>query len=322
MFNVRKWNVQTAIFLALCGIVYFTFSVVPYRMRFEPLAASLLYQVTSGTNDNSLSTSSNDNNKNSGINCYSDSYWDSLVESDALTGTQIMEYFAWSNRSSCGLAHDFGGKILGNPPGKDGQKVVCIDPQVAPQARNCLVYSFGINNEWSFDEEMEEYGCQVFAFDPSMEMEPHDHTPGIHFYNWGLSDRDEIKIRDNVKWRMYSLSTVYDKLSERHGPNKIIDYLKMDIEGSEWKVLSDLMKTGMLSSKVRQIGLELHLPNYPVEGFRTLLKLVRDLERTGFVRFDSKYNPWYISNFTHLHLRQSAGYEIAWYNSQLLQPTP
>jgi hypothetical protein len=140
-----------------------------------------------------------------------------------------MEYFAWSNRSSCGLAHDFGGKILGNPPGKDGQKVVCIDPQVAPQARNCLVYSFGISNEWSFDEEMEEYGCQVFAFDPSMNVEPHDHTPGIHFYNWGLSDRDEIEIHDNgTEWQMYSLSSVYDKLSERHGPT-VIDYLKIDI---------------------------------------------------------------------------------------------
>jgi hypothetical protein len=257
----------------------------------------------------------------SGTNCCcSDSYWDILLDSDVLTGTQIMEYFMWTNRSSCRLAHDFGGQILRNPSGKDGQKAVCIDPQVAPQPSKCLVYSFGINNEWSFDEEMEQYGCQVFAFDPSMAMEPHDHTPGIHFYNWGLGERDEIlETSDNVtKWQMYSLSSIYKTLSVRHGP-KIIDYLKMDIEGFEWKVLPDVIKTGMLS-KIRQLGLEIHLPDYyPLDGFRKLIRHVRTLESMGMVRFDSKYNPWYISNFTHLQLvNQPVGYEIAWYNSKLL----
>jgi hypothetical protein len=47
--------------------------------------------------------------------------------------------------------------MLKNPSGKDGQKAVCIDPQVAPQPGECLVYSFGIADDWSFDEEMEEY---------------------------------------------------------------------------------------------------------------------------------------------------------------------
>jgi uncharacterized protein YfbU (UPF0304 family) len=208
--------------------------------------------------------------------------------------------------------------MLKNPSGKDGQKAVCIDPQVAPQPGECLVYSFGIADDWSFDEEMEEYGCEVFAFDPSMEMEPHDHTPGIHFYNWGLSDRDEIETHDNgTEWQMYSLSSVYDKLSERHG-RKIIDYLKMDIEQSEWKVLPDIIKTGMLS-KVRQLGIEIHFQDYyTVDKFLELLRLLRTIESTGMVRFDSKLNPWFVSNFTHLQLwRQSAGYEIAWYNRKL-----
>jgi hypothetical protein len=93
----------------------------------------------------------------------------------------------------------------------------------------------------------------------------------------------------------------------------------MDIEGSEWKVLPDVIKTGMLS-KIRQLGLEIHLPDdYPLDGFRKLIRHVRALESMGMVRFDSKYNPWYISNFTHLQLvNQPAGYEIAWYNSKLL----
>ncbi|CAG2232362.1 unnamed protein product [Mytilus edulis] len=30
----------------------------------------------------------------------------------------------------------------------------------------CLVYSFGINNQWSFDDAMANIGCDVFSFDP------------------------------------------------------------------------------------------------------------------------------------------------------------
>ena len=36
------------------------------------------------------------------------------------------------------------------------------------------------------------------------------------------------------------------------------------------------------------------------------------------VKFDSKYNPWQITNFTKLDIRGSGIYEISWYNSNLL----
>lgn len=284
---------------------------VTQSSRTDPVNTDLVLK--HGTNGSNIT-----DHKIPQVLCYSDSYWDELVNSDSLTGTQIMEYFKWSNGSSCPLVHDFGGKFLKNPSGKDGQKSVCIDPKVAPQPRKCLVYSFGISNEWSFDEEMEEYGCEVFAFDPSMKIGRHDHSPGIHFYNWGLSDGDKVQMGPTgTEWQMYSLSSVYDILSDRHGP-KVIDYIKMDIEGYEWEVLPNIIATGMLS-KIRQLAFEIHLPNYAVEEFRKLVRIIRSLESMGMVRFDSKYNPWYLANFTHLQLwRQPAGYEIAWYNSHLL----
>ena len=93
---------------------------------------------------------------------------------------------------------------IGNPSGLDGQKAVCIDPSVAPQPKNCIVYSFGINNEWSFDEDdMEIYGCEVFAFDPSG-MKHHNYSQHIHFYSWGLGYQDE----QQDGWEMRSLSSI------------------------------------------------------------------------------------------------------------------
>ncbi len=86
------------------------------------------------------------------------------LDFDSLTAQQLMEYLTWPNRTACERMFDFGGSVIHFPTMLgmfDGQKAICLDPEIAPRLNNCLVYSFGINNEWSFDEEMESYGCQV-----------------------------------------------------------------------------------------------------------------------------------------------------------------
>ncbi|XP_046452744.1 probable methyltransferase-like protein 24 [Daphnia pulex] len=225
-----------------------------------------------------------------------------------------MQYFMWSNQSSCKLQHGFGGIVLLNPSGIAGKKAVCIDSQIAPTPKKCLVYSFGINNEWSFDEQMESYGCEVFSFDPSMGMSHHNHSPGIHFYNWGLGDRDEY---DNVfNWTIRSLSSIYNSLYAIHG-NEIIDYLKIDIENSEWIALPDIIQTGMLS-KVRQLGIEVHLNSEAsIEQYRKWAQILRAIEKLGMTRFHSEYNPWFMGNFTEFEFWGSFGHEISWYNRNL-----
>ena len=251
-------------------------------------------------------------------NCCSPLYWDILLDSKSLTGDQLMQYVKWTNRSSCELIHDFGGVIHQDwhPAGIDGQKAICIDPRVAPNRKDCLVYSFGLSNEWSFDEQMENYGCQVFAFDPSMAKGPHDHSAAIHFYDWGLSDRDEVTT--DKQWTLRSLSSIYNNLTARHGP-KIIDYLKIDVEFAEWIALPQIIQSGMLS-KVRQLGLEIHLTEKEsIDINRGYAKIIRSIEKMGFVRFDSKYNPWSMTNFPQLGLISVPfAYEIAWYNNNLL----
>ncbi|KAI9559264.1 hypothetical protein GHT06_016053 [Daphnia sinensis] len=242
------------------------------------------------------------------------SYWDILLDSESLTGAQLLSYAMWTNRSSCKLAHDFGGLVFSNPSGIDGQKTVCIDPEVAPDPDECLVYSFGINHEWSFDEQIHNYGCEVFSFDPSMGFDHHDHSPGIHFYNWGLGDKDETSENG---WAIRSLTSIYNNLTARHG-NRIIDYLKIDVESAEWKALPEMIASGMMS-KVRQLGIEVHFGvSETMAKNREWAKLLRSIEKMGMVRFDSKYNPWSIMNFTQIALfNVPFAYEIAWYNSKL-----
>ncbi len=82
-----------------------------------------------------------------------------VYKPETLNLSQIIDYVEWTNSSSCRLTHDFGGHI--HDIGMDGQKAVCMDPEVRPKSGQCLVYSFGISHEWSFDEAMEQLGCEV-----------------------------------------------------------------------------------------------------------------------------------------------------------------
>ena len=61
-----------------------------------------------------------------------------------------------------------------------------MDPSVRPEKESeCLVYSFGISNDWTFDEAMEQMGCRVvYAFDPSMNVDNHDHSSKIDAVDW------------------------------------------------------------------------------------------------------------------------------------------
>jgi hypothetical protein len=63
----------------------------------------------------------------------------------------------------------------------------------------------------SFDEAMEQFGCQVYSFDPSMGAKDHNRTEKIHFYNLGLSGEDGL--HRSKGWSMKTVSSIYEMLS-------------------------------------------------------------------------------------------------------------
>ena len=90
--------------------------------------------------------------------------------------------------------------------------------------------SYRIGNDFSFDEKMAGYGCNVFSFDPTMDKEDHRHSPGVMFYNLGLSDVDQERPRhhrpwhkfDKMKWKTRTFRTIMLEL----GHFKVIQFLQ------------------------------------------------------------------------------------------------
>ena len=183
-------------------------------------------------------------------------------------------------------------------------------------ANKCTVYSFGINNEWSFDRAMVEYGCRVFAFDPSMKNQSGP-VEGITFFPIGLGHRDEKQ--SSSGWQLYTLRSIHQMMRAQYGVGAVIDYLKIDIEHSEWLVLPQILESGVLNL-VRQLAVEVHIKSdSTLDDQRQFAGILQQLERQGgMVRFDSKYNLWSRAYFTEFDAWAFMAYEIAWYNSRFL----
>ncbi|KAI9553598.1 hypothetical protein GHT06_021519 [Daphnia sinensis] len=248
-----------------------------------------------------------------------------IKATESMTAEEIYRYLHWTNSTSCQTAIDFGLRILKNDGviAPDGYTAVCLDQSISPVFNNCLVYSFGIHNQWTFDEDMADFGCHVYSFDPSMNVGNHNRSERIHFYDIGLDGKN--RLHPTTGWKMRTASSIYHMLTSQHGATTIIDVLKMDIEFSEWDAIPQMLQSGFLTDKVKQLAVEIHFnPDDPLEAFRHRVQILRNLEATsqnrgagGFVRFSSRPNPWLKRPLKVLGGREDyTGLELAWYNSK------
>ncbi|XP_070554977.1 probable methyltransferase-like protein 24 [Ptychodera flava] len=170
---------------------------------------------------------------------------------------------------------------MGHPIPRDGGWNVCMDVGINP--KECIVYSIGIANNWSFDDDFADYGCQVYSFDPYNGMSEHRRSERIYFYNIGLCDNnnDTFKHRkETIKCR--TLESIRKMLNHEQ---KDIDVVKFDIEGDELRCLPEILSSGILN-RVKLLDFELHVFTIERYGFNALdvLKLVRTLEHEhGFL---------------------------------------
>ncbi|CAG5131745.1 unnamed protein product [Candidula unifasciata] len=133
----------------------------------------------------------------------------------------------------------------------------------------CLVYSFGINWEFGFDDAMTDLGCEVHLFDPSMKEKDHKRANNSTFHNMGIGSyntdaflpRHDIYVKDNQTWKVRTVKAIMKELGHE---NKVIDVLKMDVETYEWTIIDNMVETDVFKS-IRQFDVEYHLfPDYPL----------------------------------------------------------
>ena len=143
----------------------------------------------------------------------------------------------------------FGGNFLDYCKFTDGGKVVCMDDLLEYIRQNkCLIFSFGIDADWTFEDIMDKLGCVVHAFDPTV-VYPIARGKHITFAKLGVSAKPDMDKK---------LDTLSSILQKHNYQDSKIPYFKIDIEKAELEGLPAWLVSGALNN-VQQIATEIHL---------------------------------------------------------------
>ncbi|XP_060085145.1 probable methyltransferase-like protein 24 [Ylistrum balloti] len=161
----------------------------------------------------------------------------------------------------------------------DGGWDVCGE-EARLERNSCLVYSFGIQFDFSFDDEIASvFGCEVHSFDPSMHQEDHRRSQSVFFHATGIADYSGVS-NDMAGWKMRTYQAIREELQH---VSRTPDVIKMDIEGWEWNALPDMLKSSYLSG-VKQLLVEFHssTDSHVKEYWVHKLSILRDLYFEGY----------------------------------------
>ena len=144
----------------------------------------------------------------------------------------------------------------------DGEKFICMETLYRDlQNGTCLVYSFGLQDNWDFEVFMANLGCTVHAYDPSTywKRPENSYLANLHYHpiGIGLDDGDLPLKNDKNQEELLPVKTLKSLLKANGDWGKSISYLKMDVEGNEIWCLNQWLKSGVMQN-VRQFGIEMH----------------------------------------------------------------
>lgn len=171
----------------------------------------------------------------------------------------------------------------------------CIDAE-------SVVYSVGVGEDASFDLSLiEKYGLIIHAFDPTPKsiswVESQNLPASFRMHEFGLADFDgsisfnppsnpdhvSHTIMDRAETEDESIDVEVKKLKtimDEMGHEKI-DLLKMDIEGAEYQVIDDIVKSDI---RPNQLLIEFH-HRFPSVGIEKSQKAIQSLKDIGYVIF-------------------------------------
>ncbi|WP_346861026.1 FkbM family methyltransferase [uncultured Draconibacterium sp.] len=165
-----------------------------------------------------------------------------------------------------------------------------------------IVYSFGVGEDISFDIALiNKFNCTVFGFDPTPKsiefikrIKP---SPNFVFSPIGIYKFDGIVkfyLPSNPEHVSCSTSNVWNNKSSKANSidvpvkmfstilkelqHKEIDILKLDIEGSEYQALNDILNSKCI---IKQILIEFH-HRFPTIGIKQTKKAINKLTEAGY----------------------------------------
>eukprot|EP00092_Neocalanus_flemingeri_P017923 GFUD01019393.1.p1 GENE.GFUD01019393.1~~GFUD01019393.1.p1 ORF type:complete len:325 (+),score=54.21 GFUD01019393.1:61-1035(+) len=188
----------------------------------------------------------------------------SFSETDAMY--KLYYLLSFPVQGVCRILKRVGGRWYGTVV--DGDKFVCMDNLLSDE--RCLIYSFGISDDWSFEDFMDFRGCEIYAHDPTVDF-PETRGDNITFYKLGLGSETTS-----------NMDTLANILKKNGHKDTAIEYLKIDIEEAELTGLPDWLKTGALDN-VNQLAMEIHLYSlHNGPNFIWLLEILQQLYKLEF----------------------------------------
>ena len=110
---------------------------------------------------------------------------------------------------------------------------------------DCLVFTLGIADQWTFEDWIGQQGCEVHAFDPTIAyLDRHlahksdnviFHYEGLKGNSSTVSAESHVSSYGKLGGEFYTLNELWKK----YGNNRKINMIKIDCEGCEWESFVD-----------------------------------------------------------------------------------
>ncbi len=239
-----------------------------------------------------------------------------LITEDTRTAITRAIYLANHQEYQCKDVKAFGGN---GQIGSEGSWPVCWDnweTQKHPSGPECNIYSFGINGDFSFDDSIHaKTGCSVYSFDPSMKgWVTHERAPHMQFISEALNGVAGPTLKldsgDEIAWKAETLKGFMDRFKHQE-----INYLKVDVEFSEWSAFRTALLDGTFN-KVNQLAIEIHFWKRSKEPEAKMVdgwnQVMEGLHAAGFRMWYRHTNPMSTSENFDLGFNIPCCYEMAY----------
>lgn len=168
----------------------------------------------------------------------------------------------------------------------DDEKRICDLGQLKDSPEGCTIISIGSKNKWGFEEAVyDQTTCHVHTFDCTGNWgnwaPPERIATRVTFHNVCIAAEDSfLSFR---KFRAWTHLLLESNLSRSPA------YLKMDIEGYEWDVLTALFRNAKSDLLPDQIALELHYKTQMDLPWRGRYKSAGEIALFGQMLFEAGY---------------------------------